>query len=349
MKMFSSFDRIKHIKRERRNKMSIEVYMPRLGATMKDGTLTRWLKREGDSVQKGESIAEITSEKLTNELEAPEDGFLDKIIIQEGETVPVATVIAVISSEAKGSLEPKPGQEEEIRNKDNLGSKIVLEEKPLSSLRKIIGERMAESLLHSPQGTMTTRADMTELIALKDELAATGKKVTYTDIFVKIVGLALEKNPLLNSSIEDGKLILYKSINIGVGVGIEDGLLVPVIKNVQQKNLLQISQELKELAVKVKEKRITTDEMTGGTFTISNLGMFDVDIITPIINPPEAAILAIGATRKEAIVLDDDIIVVKPVTTLSLTADHAVMDGIPAVTFLSTVKDIMKNPHEFLN
>lgn len=328
--------------------MSIEVHMPRLGATMKDGTLTRWLKREGDSVQKGESIAEITSEKLTNEIEAPEAGFLDKIIIQEGETVPVATVLAVISSEAKGSSEPQSGQKE-IKTDYNKGPKTVLEKTPLSSLRKIIGERMAESLLHSPQGTMTTRADMTEMIALKDELAATGKKVTYTDMFVKIVGLALEKNPLLNSSIEDGKLILYKSINIGVGVGIEDGLLVPVIKNVQQKTLLQISQEIKELTVKVKEKRITSDEMTGGTFTISNLGMFDVDIITPIINPPEAAILAIGATRKEATVLDDDIIVVKPVTTLSLTADHAVMDGIPAVTFLSTIKDIMKNPHEFLN
>ena len=329
--------------------MSIEVYMPRLGATMKDGTLTRWLKKEGDSVQKGEPIAEITSEKLTNEIEAPEDGFLDKIIIQEGETVPVATVLAVISSEAKGSLEPQSCREEEIKTEDIQGPKTVLEAKPLSSLRKVIGERMAESLLHSPQGTMTTRADMTELIALKDELAIIGKKVTYTDMFVKIVGLSLEKNPLLNSSIEDGKLILYKSINIGVGVGIEDGLLVPVIKNVEQKSLLQISQELKELAVKVKEKRITSDEMTGGTFTISNLGMFDVDIITPIINPPEAAILAIGATRKEVTVLEDDSIVVRPITTLSLTADHAVIDGIPAVTFLSTIKDIMKNPHEFLD
>lgn len=329
--------------------MSIEIYMPRLGATMKDGTLTRWLKTEGDSVQKGESIAEITSEKLTNEIEAPETGFLDKIIIQEGETVPVATVLAVISSEVRGSSEPQPGREEEIKTEYTLGLKTVLEVKPLSSLRKVIGERMAESLMNSPQGTMTTRADMTELMALKDQLTAIGKKVTYTDMFVKIVGLALEKNTLLNSSIESGKLILYKSINIGVGVGFEDGLLVPVIKNVEQKSLLQISQELKELSVKVKEKRITSDEMTGGTFTISNLGMFDVDIITPIINPPEAAILAIGATRKEVTVLDDESIVVRPMTTLSLTADHAVMDGIPAVTFLSTIKDIMKNPHEFLN
>lgn len=327
--------------------MSMEVYMPRLGATMKEGTLVNWLKKEGDAVKKGESLAEISSEKLTNEIEAPDDGFLEKIIVQEGETVPVATVIGIIS-ESNSNTNHHTAQNTENKTENQQGPKIILEAKPLSSLRKVIGERMAESLRISPQGTMTTRADMTELILLKDELAKLGNKVTYTDIFVKLVGLALEKYPLLNSSIEDGKLVLYKSVNIGVGVGSEDGLFVPVIKNVEQKSLLQISQEIKDMALKIKEKSITSDDMTGGTFTISNLGMFDVDFITPIINPPEAAILAIGTTRKEPVVLEDDRIVVRPMTTLSLTADHAVMDGIPAVTFLSTIKDIMKNPKEII-
>jgi pyruvate dehydrogenase E2 component (dihydrolipoamide acetyltransferase) len=327
--------------------MKIEVYMPRLGATMKEGTLENWLKSEGDAVKKGEPLVEITSEKLTNEIEAPAAGFLEKIIVQEGDTVPTGTIIGIISEE-NSNLNNQSEQKIENKKEDQQGPKTVLEAKPLSSLRKVIGERMAESIRISPQGTMTTRADMTELIGLKDELSAAGKKVTYTDMFVKVVGLALEKNKLLNSSIEEGKLVLYKSVNIGVGVGSEDGLFVPVIKNVEQKSLIQISQELKEMALKIKEKRATADDMTGGTFTISNLGVYDVDVITPIINPPEAAILAIGTTRKETVVLEDDSIVVRPMTTLSLTVDHCVMDGIPAVAFLSTIKEIMKSPKEFI-
>lgn len=327
--------------------MAAEVNMPRLGMTMKEGTLVKWLKQEGDYVKKGEALAEITSEKITNEIEAPSDGILDKIIIKEGETVDVGVVVAYLGESGKRrTVQEKPV--EEVKEKEIKGFKTVREVKPLSGLRKVIGERMLDSLQRSPQGTMTTRADVTELKTLKDEYAAQGHKVTFTDMFVKIVGLALEKNPLLNSSIEDNKIILYKSVNIGVGVGTEDALLVPVIKNVETKSVMDISQELKNLVKKIKEKKITSEDMTGGTFTISNMGMFDVDIVTPIINPPEAAILAIGATRKEIVVLEDDSTAVRPITTLSLTADHAVMDGIPAVKFLESINEIMTNPHKYM-
>lgn len=329
--------------------VSMDVHMPRLGMSMKEGNLVRWIKKEGDVVKKGEPLAEIASEKITNEIEAPADGVLNKIIVLEGETVAVGAVVATLTESVGLSSAPKTEQEnkgeEEVVSK---GPKTVLEKKPLSGLRRTIGERMTESLKRSPQGTMTTRADMTELAALKADYAARDIKISYTDMLVKIVGIALEKNPVLNSSIVDDKQVFYKSINIGVGVGTEDGLFVPVVKNVEEKDLLQISQELKEFSLKVKEKRIEPEDMSGSTFTISNLGMFDVDIVTPIINPPEAAILAVGATRKEVVVLEDDSTAVRPLTTLSLTADHAVMDGIPAVTFLSTIKDIMKNPQEFL-
>ncbi|MEA4846857.1 MAG: dihydrolipoamide acetyltransferase family protein [Clostridiaceae bacterium] len=328
--------------------MAVEVNMPRLGMTMKEGKLVKWLKQEGDYVKAGEALAEIASEKITNEIEAPSDGFLDKIITQENETVPVGTVVAYLAEAAGERTAVKRESLETEKEQEVKGPKTVLEEKPLSSLRKVIGERMAESLRRSPQGTMTTRADMTELIALKNEYAAQNHKVTFTDIFVKIVGLALEKNPILNASIENGKLTLYKSVNIGVGVGTEEGLFVPVIKNVEAKSILDISRELKDLSKKIKDKSITSDDMTGGTFTVSNLGMFDVDIITPIINPPEAAILAIGATHKEAVVLEDDSISVRPITTLSLTADHAAMDGLPAVRFLESIKEIMADPHKYM-
>lgn len=328
--------------------MAIEVNMPRLGMTMKEGTLVRWLKQEGDYVKAGEALAEITSEKITNEIEAPSDGILDKIVIPENETVPVGTVVAYLAESSGESSTVQRKTVETEKKQEVKGPKTVFEEKPLSGLRRVIGERMAESLRRSPQGTMTTRADVTELIALKNEYAAQGHKVTFTDMFIKIVGLALEKNPVLNASIEDNKLILYKSVNIGVGVGTEEGLFVPVIKNVETKSVLDISQELKNLAKKIKDKNITSDDMTGGTFTISNMGMFDVDIVTPIINPPEAAILAIGATRKEVVVLEDGTTAVRPITTLSLTADHAVMDGLPAVKFLASIKEIMINLHKYL-
>ncbi|MCG8484483.1 MAG: 2-oxo acid dehydrogenase subunit E2 [Clostridia bacterium] len=328
--------------------MSMDVHMPRLGMSMKEGNLVRWIKKEGEAVKKGEPLAEIASEKITNEIEAPADGFLNKIIVLEGETVAVGAVVATLSESAASSSAPETQQENKVEEAVSKGPKTVLEEKPLSGLRRTIGERMSQSLKRSPQGTMTTRADMTELAALKADYADGGIKISYTDMLVKIVGIALEKNPVLNSSIVDGKQVFYKSVNIGVGVGTEDGLFVPVVKNVEEKDLLQISQELKEFSLKVKEKRIQPEDMSGSTFTISNLGMFDVDIVTPIINPPEAAILAVGATRKEVVVLEDDSTAVRPLTTLSLTADHAVMDGIPAVTFLSNIKEIMRNPQEFL-
>lgn len=233
-------------------------------------------------------------------------------------------------------------------DKDNaLGpdnEKVILDEAPLIGLRRIIAKRMEESLQKSPQATITTKADMSALIALKETYQSQNEKVTYTDILVKVTACALESNPILNASNQDGKIIRYKSINIGVAVGTDNGLYVPVIKNVLVKSLIEISRELKELIKKVYERKITSEDVSGGTFTLSNLGMFDIDVMTPIINIPEAAILCIGATRKELIVEADDNVTIKPMTTLSLTLDHAVMDGIPGAKFLGTVKSIMANP-----
>lgn len=331
--------------------MSVEVFMPKLGMTMKEGLITNWLKKEGDAVAKDEPVLEIETEKISAAVEAPASGILEKIYFPKGETVPIGAVLALIGEKA-GETAPSgekadgaPAFEAPGPEKDG---KIIKEVIPLGGIRKVIGERMTESLRKSPQGTMTARADMTGLIALKERYAEQGHKVTFTDLFVKIIGLALESNPIVNSSIEDGKLYVYQSVNIGVGVGTENGLFVPVIRNAEKKSVLEISGELKELSRKIKENRISADDMAGGTFTISNMGMFDVDIVTPIINPPEAAIMAIGATRREAVAEEDGTIGIRPLTTLSLTADHAVMDGLPAVRFIAAIKEIMKNPGPYL-
>lgn len=226
--------------------------------------------------------------------------------------------------------------------------KTILDEVPLIGLRRIIAKRMEESLQKSPQATITTKADMSALMVLKENYLAQGLKVTYTDILIKVAACALELHPTLNASNQEGKIIRYKSINIGVAVGTDDALYVPVVKNVQKKSIPEISKELKELIEKVNEGKLDSADLSGGTFTLSNLGMLDIDVMTPIINIPEAAIICIGAIRKELIVEDDDTTKIKPMTTLSLTLDHAVMDGISAAKFLGTLKSIMAKPTEFI-
>lgn len=222
--------------------------------------------------------------------------------------------------------------------------KVIRREYPLAGVRKIIAHRMVESLQKSPQATMTTKADMSALISLKETNAKQGLKLTYTDLFIKVAAVALKLNPALNSSLQNGRIKEYESINIGVAVGTEKGLFVPVIKNIQDKGLAEISQELKGFIQRINEGRINGDDFTGGTFTISNLGMYGIDMMTPIINAPEAAILCTGATRRELVAGDDDTVKIKPMITLSLTLDHAVMDGLHGAKFMETFRKVMENP-----
>jgi len=225
--------------------------------------------------------------------------------------------------------------------------KEILKEYRLAGVRKIIANRMEESLKKSPQATMTTKADMSALADLREEYAREGLKLTYTDLFVKVAAAALERHPLLNASLQDGKIRLYKSINIGVAVGTEEALYVPVIRDVPTKGLAQISRELKEFMLKIREGRIEAADFSGGTFTISNLGMFGIDVMTPIINAPEAAVLCVGAIRREPVVEADDTIRIRPLTTLSLTLDHAVLDGFPAAKFMETLRLVAENPADY--
>lgn len=225
--------------------------------------------------------------------------------------------------------------------------KVILNEIPLAGIRRIIAGRMEESLRKSPQATITAKADMSALMALKEAYSGKGTELTYTDLFVKVAASALKLNPYLNASLQNGKIVQYKSINIGVAVGTDKGLYVPVIRNVQDKSLMEISEELKGLIKKINEGKIAADDFAGGTFTLSNMGMFKVDVMTPIINTPEAAILSIGATHRELVVEGEDTIKIKPMTTLSLTLDHAVLDGLPAARFLETFQSVMENPSKF--
>lgn len=232
--------------------------------------------------------------------------------------------------------------------KDQFGREIK-EIIPVKGSRKIIGRRMKESLERSPQGTAMVKADMTGLIRYRAMLKERGETISFVDLFVKVAGLALDENPMLNASLQENEIIVYQSIHIGIAVFIEGNLYVPVIQDVQDKNILEISSEVKGIIMKLKEKRFKDVLMNGSTFTVNNMGMLEIDGFTPFINPPEAAILGIGKTRKEVVVDESgDTIVIKPMTTLSLTNDHAVVDGVPVAKFLESFKRIMNKPEDFL-
>lgn len=329
--------------------MAVEIFMPRLGLTMKEGTIVSWHKSQGDHVSMGEVVAEITSEKIAASIEAPITGILEKILFAVGDVVPSGTVIAYMTEAAEQPKASGGTPNVEIDNTTIPGDDRKIKEViPLAGVRKVIAQRMEESLKRSPQATVAARADLSPLLVFKDLYAGDGIKYSITDLFVKIAALALVQNPILNSSLQDDKIIVYDSINIGIAMAVDNYLLVPVIKNVQEKSLPEISSELSLLVKKAREGALAPEDMTGGTFTLSNLGMFAVDTMTPILNPPEAALLAIGCVRKEAVIGDNDSLSVRQAATLSLTIDHAVTDGVPAARFLETIQKILANPAEYL-
>lgn len=220
---------------------------------------------------------------------------------------------------------------------------------PLIGVRKVIAERMSESLRKSPQASATLKIDVSKLIELYEALNVSANKVSFTALFVKIAAKALEENPLLNSSLQDGSIYIYSSINIGVAVAGEGSLYVPVVKNVEKKSLIEVSKEIRSFIAKANNRELTYNDLTGGTFTLSNMGMYDVDIMTPIINMPEAAILAVGAIRKEVTIDQTDNIRIVPMANFSLTIDHAVLDGVPATKFLESLKRIIASPQDNLD
>lgn len=221
----------------------------------------------------------------------------------------------------------------------------------LTGIRKIIADRMTMSLQTNASVTLHTEVDATRLTELRtlfnDELQKTDISITYTDLIVKITAKALQEHPRLNATLIDEGIQLITDINIGVAVALEDGLVVPVIRNADQIGLAEISEQVKTLAEKARNNQLTPGELQGGTFTLTNLGNFGVDTFTPIINPPECAILGVGRIVKKPAVYNNEI-TIRNMMTLSLTFDHRIVDGAPAAHFLQTVSQYINNPYLLL-
>ncbi|MXV76803.1 2-oxo acid dehydrogenase subunit E2 [Candidatus Poribacteria bacterium] len=230
----------------------------------------------------------------------------------------------------------------------------VLQPEPiieLTGIRKIIADRMTMSLQTNASVTLHTEVDATQLGELRtlfnDELQKRDISITYTDLIVKITAKALQEHPRLNATLIDEGIQMLTDINIGVAVALEDGLVVPVIRNADQIGLAEISEQVKTLAEKARNNQLTPGELQGGTFTLTNLGNFGVDTFTPIINPPECAILGVGRIVKKPAVYNDEI-TIRNIMTLSLTFDHRIVDGAPAAHFLQTVSKYINNPYLLL-
>jgi len=387
--------------------MATTVIMPKLGLTMTEGTIERWLKQEGDRVEKGEPLVEIITEKINFQYESPASGILRKILHHEGETVPVTIPIAIIAEEGeavaevemvkpevpleiplpvaaqRGCKEPskrifvspiarKMAQEKgidlsSIKGSGPMGRIIKMDvlkaaekggapllqkpaEKliPLKGIRRIIAKRMTESFQNIPHFYLSLEIDMTSCLTLHEQLREevekrTKLRLTLTDILVKITAAALREHPMINSRIEGDQIHLIEETNIGVAIALEDGLIVPVIHHADQKSLTEIASTLRDLTQKAKEGKLSLEEVGGGTFTLSNMGMLGIDKFNAIINPPECSILGVGRTVEKPVFHGGEI-KVRPMAWFSLSSDHRIVDGATAALFLNRIRKLVENP-----
>lgn len=222
----------------------------------------------------------------------------------------------------------------------------------LSGMRKIIADRMAHSAYTAPHVTLTTEVDMSKVKELRSVLIPvvekqTGLKISFTDILIKAAGTAISRHPQINVSIEGDEIVQHNEVNIGLAVAVQDGLMVPVIKNVPAMGLAAVTKAAKDIGKRARENKLLPDQLKGSTFTISNLGMYAIDAFTPIINQPESAILGVGRIQDKPVAINNTI-EIRPMMTLSLSFDHRAMDGAPAAAFLTELKQILENPFELL-
>ncbi|HEY3088799.1 MAG TPA: dihydrolipoamide acetyltransferase family protein [Jatrophihabitantaceae bacterium] len=401
-----------------------DVLMPRLSDTMTEGVLSEWRKGEGDPVHRGDVLAEIETDKATMELEAYDDGVLERHLVAPGTTVPIGQPIAVIGDGTGTVSAPAPAQAEPaeavpppaaapapttpapgpaaagppaaVRTSPlaralarehgidlstvtgtGPGGRIVRadvqsaitvaapasqpapapapaaapiaagdEKIPLSAVRRITARRLTESAA-APHFYLTSVVDAGRLLAFRAEinqrLAADGVKISITDLLVRACAVTLRVHPQVNASWGGDHILRRANIHIGVAVALDDGLIVPVIRDADRKSIGEIAGEAHTLADRARAGKLTPDEFTGSTFTISNLGMYGIDHFTAVINPPEAAILAVGAATDEAVVRDGQVLAATTMK-LTLSIDHRVLDGATAAAFERDLVQVLEEP-----
>ena len=399
--------------------MAVEVSLPRLGQGMESGTIVRWLKQEGDKVEKGEALYELDTEKVTQEVEADASGTLLKILAGEGEEIAVGKRIAVIGEEgeevpdagetaqevdedAQEEGSPGPAREDErergreadaeqvtepahadgrvkasplarrIARERNIDLRSLIGTGPegrvvaedveraaatpahatagaapleaevvqLSSLRRTIAKRLTKAW-EAPAFEISMSADMTRSLALRERLR--DQKVTVTDVLTKLCAIALLRHREMNAHFAVEEVRIFPSAHVGLAVATERGLVVPVQREADKKSLVQLAAERSALVGRAREGKLTQEDLEGGTFTISNLGMYGVEQFIAVLNAPQAAILAVGAIEERPVAEDGEL-AVRPMMSLTLTCDHRAIDGAKAAEFLREVKTLLEEP-----
>jgi pyruvate dehydrogenase E2 component (dihydrolipoamide acetyltransferase) len=408
-----------------------EVLMPQMGESITEGTITKWLKKVGDTVQRDEPIFEISTDKVDAEIPSPVAGTLSEIKVGEGKTVTINTVVAVIGG-AAGKAAPAPaaapaaaasapapaatpapaasaaagdhprssplvrkiakdnnvdlsqvpgtGASGRITKSDIVGhleggakpaaaapaasepapaatkpaapqpqpGELV----PMTKMRSIIAQRMVESKRTSPHVHTVFKVDMTRIVKLREKEKSkyeqrNGVKLTYMPFITRAAIVALRKHPIVNGSVEGDAIRYNKNINIGIAVALDWGLIVPVLKQTEEKNFLGIARGIVDVADRARNKKLAPDEISGGTFTLTNSGIFGEQFGTPIINQPQSAILGIGGLNKEAEVITDkdgnDSIAIRSIQRFTLGFDHRIVDGADAGKFMSDFKAYLEN------
>lgn len=393
--------------------MPVNVIMPQMGESVAEGTISKWLAREGDRIEKEQSIVEISTDKIDTEVPSPVTGILKKILYPEGKTLPVQTVIAQIEAaeikEGVSASPEKPGvtakvekvevakeieKSEEMEKRysplvrrlakeynvdlesvkgtgeggrvtkkdvmDYVASKpgvvtppaeaekkILVREVllPFSPKRKITADRMVQSKLTAAHVTTVFEVDMTKVAKYRernqDTMKREGIHLTYLPFITLAAARSLKEHTIVNASWTDEGIIQKNYVNIGIAVSLEDGLIVPVIRDADKKNLLQLAKDIQDIALRARTKKLKPEEVQGGTFTITNYGLNGSLLGTPIILLPQVAILGMGAVVKRPVVIDDAI-AIRYMMYLSLSFDHRVMDGANADMFLRKVKEILE-------
>jgi pyruvate dehydrogenase E2 component (dihydrolipoamide acetyltransferase) len=220
----------------------------------------------------------------------------------------------------------------------------AVESIPLRSVRAVIAERMLRSATNAAQVTLTAEADATLLVKLRDQLVQDGIEASYNDLFLYVLGRVLREHPKLNASLEDDTIKVWQRVHVGLAVDTERGLLVPVVRDVDQKGLLPLAAETRSLIKRARAGQCTPDELSGGTFTLTNLGMFGIDAFTPLINLPECAVLGVGRIKRQPVMVGEEVLG-RDMVWLSLTFDHRLVDGGPAARFLQRVVQLVERPH----